>query len=56
MTKCKPAPTPMIINDRLLKDDSNEKADPILYRKLVGSLIYLTNIRLDIVYVVSIAS
>ena len=56
MAKCKLAPTPMIVNERLLKDDNIEKENPTLYRKLLGSLIYLTNIRANIAYAISILS
>ena len=56
MVECKPIPTPMNVNEKLSKDDGKEKANPALYKKLVSSLIYLTNTRLDIVYIVSITS
>lgn len=46
----------MGVNEKLSKEDGKENADQTLYRKLVGSLIYLTNTRPDIVCAVSILS
>ncbi|GAV67050.1 hypothetical protein CFOL_v3_10559 [Cephalotus follicularis] len=46
----------MVVNKKLSINDGKEKVDETLYRKLVGSLIYLTNTRLEIVYAVSIVS
>ncbi|KAH9664737.1 Integrase catalytic domain-containing protein [Citrus sinensis] len=54
--KCKPAPTPMGLNEKLKHDEKEEKADARIYRSLVGSLIYLTNSRPDILHSVSVLS
>lgn len=56
MSDCKPMATPMATNVKLSKNDGKEKVDASLYRSLVGSLIYLTNTRPDIVHSVSIIS
>ena len=56
MIDCKPAETPMSLSEKLSKNDGKEKVDESIYRSLVGSLIYLTNTRPDIVYSVSIVS
>ena len=56
MSDCKPMATPMTTSEKLLKYDGKEKVDASLYRSLVGSLIYLTNTRPDIVHAVSIIS
>ena len=46
----------MAFNEKLYSDDGAEKVDSRNYRSLVGSLIYLTNIRLDIVQPVNLIS
>ena len=47
-----PLDTPMEINIKLRRDEGDLLPDPTAYRTLVGSLIYLTNTRPDISYVV----
>ncbi|KAG6407721.1 hypothetical protein SASPL_130718 [Salvia splendens] len=54
MENCNPVFSPMATNDKLKKDDGSEKVDAQLFRSLVGSLIYLTNTRPDIVQAVEI--
>ena len=49
MQDCKPLATPMAMNKKLSKDDGQNKVDATVYRSLVGSLIYLTNSRPNIV-------
>ncbi len=56
MSDCKPMATPMATNEKLSKNEGIEKVDASFYRSLVGSLIYLTNTRPDIVHAVSIIS
>jgi hypothetical protein len=48
--------TPMETNLKLLVDTSSELVDAILYRHIIGSLMYLTNTRLDICFAVNTLS
>jgi hypothetical protein len=52
MMDCKSMSTPMITNLRKLHDSdtSSDLVDPIMYRQLIGSLMYMINIRPDICY------
>ena len=45
--------TPMTTNLKLLDDDTSKIVDATLYRKIIGSLMYLTNTRLDICFFVN---
>ena len=56
MNNCKPVSTPLGLNEKLQENKEEEKVDEKRYRSLVGSLIYLTNTRPDIMHSVSIVS
>ena len=56
MSNCKTSPTPIITSLILSKDDDGSAVDPTLFKRLVGSLIYLTATRTDIMYGVSLIS
>lgn len=56
MEECKPVGTPMATNLKLSKDDDTSKVDGSMYRSLVGSLLYLTASRPDILFVVNVLS
>ncbi|GJY00314.1 retrovirus-related pol polyprotein from transposon TNT 1-94 [Tanacetum coccineum] len=49
-TDVKTASTPMKTQKLLLKDEDGEEVDVHLYRSMIGSLMYLTSSRLDIIY------
>nr|GFB38053.1 copia protein [Tanacetum cinerariifolium] len=51
-TKVKNASTPMETQKPLLKDEDGEEVDVHMYRQMIGSLMYLTSSRLDIMFVV----
>jgi hypothetical protein len=53
MEGCKPIDTPLPGNWRKEDATSGEVVDIAVYRQLVGSLIYLVNMRPDICYVVN---
>ena len=56
MMDCKAMATPMASNMKLLSDASSESVDATMYRQMIGSLMYLTNTRLDIFFVVNTLS
>ena len=56
MSNCKTAPTPVITCLKLSKDDEGSTVDPMLFKRLVGSLMYLTATRTNIMYGVSLIS
>ena len=41
MLNCKTAVTPIATGTKLSKDDDGSKVDPRLYKRLIGSLMYL---------------
>nr|GEX08267.1 putative ribonuclease H-like domain-containing protein [Tanacetum cinerariifolium] len=51
-TDVKIASTPMETQKPLLKDEDDEEVDVYLYRSMIGSLMYLTSSRPDIMFVV----
>ncbi|CAN0876377.1 Retrovirus-related Pol polyprotein from transposon TNT 1-94 [Linum grandiflorum] len=53
---CTPVSTPMEVNLKLSREDGELLVEPTLYRKLVGSLIYLTSTRPDLAYAVQVVS
>ncbi|KAG4957026.1 hypothetical protein JHK85_043406 [Glycine max] len=53
---CKPVATPLITNEKLQKNDGAPEADASKYRSLIGSLLYLTATRPDIMYAASLLS
>ena len=50
MSNCKTNPTLVIIGLKLSKDDNGSTEDPMRFKRLVGSLMYLPTIRVDIMY------
>ena len=53
MMDCKARTTPMASNLNLLSDASLESVDATMYRQMIGSLMYLTNMRPDIFFAVN---
>ena len=56
MMDCKAMITPMALNLKLLSDASSEVVDATMYHQMIGSLMYLTNMRPDICFVVNTLS
>ncbi|CAL8992989.1 unnamed protein product, partial [Prunus brigantina] len=51
---CMACATPLAVNEKLSKQDGSEQADESLYRQVVGSLLYLTATRPDIMFAASL--
>ena len=56
MVDCKAMTTPMASNLKLLSVASSELVDATMYHQMICSLMYLTNMRLDICFVVNTLS
>ncbi|KAL0458661.1 UNVERIFIED_CONTAM: Retrovirus-related Pol polyprotein from transposon RE1 [Sesamum latifolium] len=56
MLKCKPISTPVEPHAKMCAHEGQELEDATMYRKLVGSLIYLTLTRPDISFAVGVMS
>ncbi|CAM8905658.1 unnamed protein product [Rhodiola kirilowii] len=56
MESAKTCATPMSPNDTLTKDESSPRVDPTLYRGMIGSLLYLTASRPDILFSVCLCA
>ncbi|KAK9927639.1 hypothetical protein M0R45_024815 [Rubus argutus] len=56
MIGCNPVATPLVVNEKFQKEDGSGEADATLYRSLVGSLLYLTATRPDIMFATSLLS
>jgi hypothetical protein len=56
MMDCKSMTTPMVTNLKLLSDSSSDLVGPTMYRQLIGSLMYLVNMRSDICFAMSTLS
>eukprot|EP00253_Pinus_taeda_P029123 PITA_29123 len=54
--ECKAAITPMVMGLKLSEEDNSKDFDPSLYKSIVGSLMYLTATRPDIMFAVSLIS
>eukprot|EP01018_Ginkgo_biloba_P000406 Gb_07443 [translate_table: standard] len=56
MKTCKAVATPLALGEKLTKEDASSKVNATLYRSLVGSLMYLTTTRPDIMYAMNLVS
>ena len=54
--ECKAMTTPMALNLKILSDASSESVDAMMYRQMIGSLMYLKNTRPDIFFAVNTLS
>ncbi len=56
MTGCKPISIPLEQNVKLSVDEGNLVEDTTMYKRIMGSLIYMTITRLDLSYAVGVVS
>ncbi len=56
MTSCKPILIPLEQNVKLSADEGDLVEDTIMYRHIVGSLIYMTITRLNLSYIVGVVN
>ncbi|XP_057973375.1 secreted RxLR effector protein 161-like [Malania oleifera] len=56
MEKSNSVKNPIVPGIRLVKDEEGSKVNATMYKHLVGSLMYLTATRSDLMYVVSLIS
>lgn len=52
----KSSSTPTIMGLKLSKEDCSKNVNPTLYKRMVGSIMYLTSTRPDIMYAVNLIS
>ncbi|XP_058722251.1 uncharacterized protein LOC131594177 [Vicia villosa] len=56
MNGCKPVDIPLVVNEKLKKEDGGRLVDASMYRSLVGSLFFLTATRPDLMFAASLLS
>jgi hypothetical protein len=56
MQNYNPVSTPIVVGSKLMKDDESPLCDATLYRSMIGSLMYLTSTKPNIMFVVSIVA
>ena len=56
MASCNPISTPLVVNEKLKKEDGEKMVDETHFRSLVGNLLYLTATRSDIMFVANLLS
>ena len=56
MMDCKAMPTPMASNLNILSDASSKSVDATMYHQMIGFLMYLTNTRPNICFVMNTLS
>ncbi|KAL0297348.1 UNVERIFIED_CONTAM: Retrovirus-related Pol polyprotein from transposon RE2 [Sesamum radiatum] len=56
MESCKTVTTPLVTGEKYQKEDGSQKVDGSMYRSLIGSLLYLTATRPDIMFATCLLS
>lgn len=53
MDKCKSIFTPLVVNEKLSKEDGDNSANAYIYRSIIGSLLYLSATRPDMFFLLA---
>ena len=56
MQNNKPTPTPTVMGLKLSRENCSTNVNPTLYKSMIGSLMYLTGTRPDMMYAASLVS
>ena len=56
MMDCRSVAIPLAANEKFRKDDGEKKVNSSLFRSLIGSLLYLTSTRPNIMFAASLLS
>ncbi|RVW80365.1 Retrovirus-related Pol polyprotein from transposon RE1 [Vitis vinifera] len=56
MAGCNPVSTPLVVNEKLRKEDGGKMVDETHFRSFVGNLLYFTATRPDIMFAASLLS
>ena len=56
MEGCKPVSTPMITGCKLSKDDESKEVNEKIYRSMIGSLLYVTASRPDVMQAIELVA
>ena len=56
MMDCRSVDIPLAANEKFRKDDGEKKVNSSLFRRLIGSLLYLTSTRPYIIFAASLLS
>ncbi|XP_060200635.1 secreted RxLR effector protein 161-like [Lycium barbarum] len=56
MDKCKFVSTPLVHNEKISKFEGGDRANPTVYRSIIGSLLYLIATRPDLMFAASLLS
>lgn len=53
MERCKPVSMPLVVNEKISKDDGDNSVDTFIYKSIFGSILYLSATRPDIMFTAS---